>query len=143
MTYSVDPIDVLLALLRAGMPAGTKVMSRAPDDIPGNLPLVVVRRTGGSSPGPRFYDQPYIFIQHWAGPDRAAGIDPSKAAFNLADHVRRVLWEAWEAQTVTSAGHIAWIRESQGPEEFPDADLPHHGRYVATYELRIRRPRPA
>lgn len=138
MTFSVDPMDVLLPLLRAGMP-GVNVMSRVPDKVPDFLPLVVCRRTGGSSFAPRFYDQPYINIQCWAAADRDAGVDASRAAHNLADDARRVLWEAWDNQTVVPAGHISWVRESQGPEEISDPDLPHHGRYAATYELLIRR----
>jgi hypothetical protein len=142
MTFSVDPMDVLLPLLRSGMP-GVNVMSRVPDGVPEFLPLVVCRRTGGSSFAPRFYDQPYINIQCWAAADRDDGVDASRAAHNLADAARRVLWEAWDTQITVPAGHIGWVRESSGPEEIADPDLPHFGRYAATYELLIRRARAA
>jgi hypothetical protein len=143
MTFSVNEMDVLLPLLRAGLPAEVTVMSKVPDKVPSYMPLVVCRRTGGSSFAPKFYDQPYINIQCWAAADRDAGVDASRAAHNLADDVRRVLWAAWDNQTVVAAGHIGWVRESQAPLESPDPDLPHHGRYAATYELLIRHALPA
>lgn len=139
MTYSVDPMEVLLPLLRTGLGSDVTVMASIPDGIPEFVPLVVCRRSGGASPAPTFYDAPFINIQVWA-----AGSDttnPARAAFLVADRARQVLWEAWRNQTTTTAGHIAEIRESLGPIEVTDPDLPHFGRFQATYELRIRRAR--
>lgn len=138
MAWSVDPLDVVLGLLRPAL-TGVTVVSKVPDKIPAVVPLVVIRRTGGSSFAPAFYDEPYINVQCWAGP--AGDIDQHRAAFNLADDVRRVLWTSWTSQTTTPYGHIAHLRESQGPEDTPDLDLPFIGRFMATYELRLRRPR--
>ncbi len=137
-SYSVNDLDVVLALLRAGLP-GTRVMSRLPDPIVAHLPLVVVRRTGGSSFAPRFYDEPFVNVANWAA--SSPTVDASRAAWGTADAARRVLWQAWDEQTVTPHGHIAWLRESQAPLEEPDPDLPHHARFIATYELKVRRPR--
>lgn len=141
MTFSVDPMDVMLPLLRRGFDRLDRpevaVMSLAPDDIPSVVPLVVIRRTGGSSDAPRFWDQPWFNVQCWAAPSEAA--DARRNAHNLADQVRRIIWEAWEDQTVTPAGWISNVRESSAPEEINDPDLPHYSRYQATYELRIRR----
>jgi hypothetical protein len=70
MTYSVDPMDVLLPILRTGLP-GVHVFSRVPDPVPDYLPLVVIRRTGGSSDHPDFIDVPWINVQCWAAPTPA------------------------------------------------------------------------
>lgn len=127
---------VPVLLLRASLPDVT-VRSAIPDDLTKFLPLIVVRRTSGASPAPRFWDGPSINVQCWS--DATSGLDPVSAASDLADQARRVLWESWANQTVTSAGHIVQLRESQAPMEVPDIDLPRLGRYVATYALRVRR----
>jgi hypothetical protein len=136
VAYSVDPMDVLLPLLRNGLP-GVNVYSRVPDGIPSHLPLVVIRRTGGSSDSPTFYDVPWINVQCWAAPSPSE--DASRIAHDLADDVRRVLWTAWENQTVTPAGWIRRVRESSAPEEINDPDVPMYARYQATYEIWIRK----
>jgi hypothetical protein len=137
MTFSVDPMDVLLPILRDGLPDTVTVRSRTPDPLPDYIPLVVIRRTGGSSDSPTFYDTPWINVQCWAA--QTDTMDAFRAAHNLADDVRRVLWEAWANQTVTAAGWIQRVRESSAPEEINDPDVPMFGRYSATYELWIRR----
>jgi hypothetical protein len=139
MTFSVDPMDVLLPLLRSGLPGTVHVFSRVPDQVPEYLPLVVIRRTGGSSDAPTFLDVPWINVQCWAA--AAGDLDAARNAHNLADDVRRVLWEAWANQTVTDAGWIARVRESSAPEEINDPDVPMFGRYQATYEIWIRKAR--
>jgi hypothetical protein len=135
-TFSVDWQDVILPILRDRLP-GVQVMSRVPDGVPDFVPLVVVRRTGGSSDHPWVYDQPWLMFQHWAGPD--PGGDAGRNAHDLADDVRRALWEAWYAQQVTPAGWMVWVRESSAPEEINDPDVPMFVRYQATYEIQIRR----
>lgn len=138
MTYSVDPMDVLLPILRGGLP-GVNVFSRVPEGIPKFLPLVVIRRTGGSSDHPEFLDIPWINVQCWAARD--ADTDPARNAHDLADAVRGVLWQAWRNQVVTPAGWIRRIRESSAPEEINDPDVPMFGRYQATYEIWVRKAR--
>jgi hypothetical protein len=128
---------VPLLLLRAGLPDAT-VRASIPDKLPKFLPLVVIRRVAGSSPVPRFWDGVTLNVQCWSDADPVDELDPRAAAATLADHTRRVLWEAWSAQTVTAAGHIVQLRESQGPMEVIDPDLPHLGRFIATYQLRVR-----
>lgn len=135
-TFSVDPMDVVLPILRGRLP-GVNVMSGVPDGVPSFVPLVVVRRTGGSSDHPWLYDQPWIMVQHWAGPE--PGGDARRNAHDLADDVRRALWEAWYAQQVTPNGWITWVRESSAPEEINDPDVPMLVRFQATYEIQIRR----
>jgi len=137
--FSVDYLDVVLALLRQELPDNVAVMSRIPDGVPKYCPLVVIRRVGGDSPAPEFYDQPWINVQCWAAEDREAGIDHLRAASDLADAVRGVLWRAYRTQLVVPGlGWITYIRESSAPQEISDRDLPYHGRYTATYELRVR-----
>jgi hypothetical protein len=135
--FAVDERAVLLELLREALTDAT-VRASIPDGVPKLVPLVVVRRISGTSLAPRFWDGPLVNVQTWAAEDLDAGIDAVTAASDLADRVRRVLWEAWDNQTVTTAGHIGRLRESQAPMEIPDVDLPFLGRFTATYELRIR-----
>jgi hypothetical protein len=136
MTYSVDPMDVLLPILRGGLP-GVHVFSRVPDPVTEYMPLVVLRRTGGSSDHPNFVDVPWINVQCWAV--RSDTLDAERVAHNLADDVRRVLWTAWANQQTTAAGWIRRVRESSAPEEINDPDVPLFGRYQATYELWLRK----
>lgn len=141
--FSVDYLDFLLELLRSELPAGVKVMTRIPDHLPDHVPLVVIRRIGGDSPAPEFYDIPWINVQCWCAEDPVTGIDAFRAAGNLADAVRGVLWTAFRTQQVVPGkGWIGYIRESSAPEEVADTDLPFIGRYAATYELRVR-PAPS
>lgn len=137
--FSVDYLDVLLALLRTDLGDGVQVMTRVPDHLPGYVPLVVIRRIGGDSPAPEFYDIPWINVQCFCAEDRAGGIDAHRAASDLADAVRRSLWTAYRTQRVINGlGWIGSIRESSAPQEISDGDLPFIGRYAATYELRVR-----
>jgi hypothetical protein len=138
MTFSVDPLDVLLPVLRDGLP-GVTVFSREPDNLPSFVPLVVLRRTGGGSENPDLLDIPFMSVECWAAAD--ADLDAARKAHLLADDVRRVLWTAWRAQTVTAAGWINRVRETSAPEEVPDLLVPQLGRYQATYEIRIRKAR--
>jgi len=147
-TFSVDYLDVVLTLLRDQLPLvrdpsdpDVTVMSRIPDHIDAFLPLVVIRRVGGDSPAPRFYDEPWLNTQCWCAPptDPGTEIDAGRAAFNLADQVRRILWTAlYEQQVVAGKGWITNVRESSAPQEIGDIDRPQLGRYTATYELRVR-----
>ena len=141
MTFSVDPMDVILPILRDTLPGilghDVAIMSRVPDGVPTFVPLVVVRRTGGSSIAPDLYDRPWLNFQHWAGPTET--VDAARNAHNLADATRQALWQAWRQQLTTPAGHIVHLRESSAPEEINDPDVPHYARYMATYEIRIRR----
>jgi hypothetical protein len=127
--------QVPVLLLRAALPDVT-VRASIPDNLLNYLPLVVVRRVTGSSVAPKFWDGPSINVQCWS--DATDDLDPYAAASNLADLCRKALWEAWDDQTVTAAGHIVQLRESQGPMALIDPDLPRLGRYVATYALRVR-----
>lgn len=139
--FALDPMDLLLTLLRRELPDATTVMSRIPDGILDYLPLVVLRRTGGDSVAPDFWDQPLVNVQAWCRPT-AEQPDANRAAADLADQVRGVLWRAWREQTVIPGlGHLVHLRESSAPLELGDSDLPLLGRYTATYDLRVR-PNP-
>lgn len=128
--FAVDIFDVLLGLLRPALP-GVTVRTKQPDNVPSMMPLVLLQRVGGSSAAPRFFDTPLITVQCWA--------ESNQAASDLADAVRRVLWTAYRTQQVVpDVGWIGLMRESSGPLDMPDPDLPFAGRYVATYELRVR-----
>jgi hypothetical protein len=137
--FAVEAVDIVLEIIRDALP-GVNVRASIPDGVLDFLPLVVVRRIGGSSPYPDFWDDPLINVQNWAAP--AGSVDAFRAASDLADQIREALWTAWRTQTVTAGGSIARIRESQGPLEMPDVDLPFLGRFQATYELKLRSPHP-
>jgi len=127
---------VPMLLLRQALPEVT-VRASIPDNLLTYLPLVVVRRMPTlGSPAPRFWDNVQINVQCWS--DATAELDPASAASALSDQCRRVLWEAWDNQTVTAAGSIANLRETQAPMELIDPDLPRLGRYIANYTLRVR-----
>lgn len=141
--YAVDYLDLLLDLLREELDDEVHVMTRIPDNILNWLPLVVVHPTGGDSYDPMFFDTPYINVQAWcappADPDAPGAVDASRAACDLADQVRGILWTAWRTQRVVlGKGWISKIRESSGPLELPDVDAVLLGRWVATYEMRFR-----
>lgn len=136
--FCVDYLDVLLELLREEMPDVT-VMTRIPDGLTSFLPLVVIRRVGGDSPAPEFYDEPWMNVQCWCDNDYSNNIDAFTAAGNLADRVRGILWTAYRTQRVMAGrGWLVNIRESSAPQEISDPDRPLIGRYAATYELRVR-----
>lgn len=136
--FCVDYLDVLLELLREEMPDIT-VMTRIPDGLTSFLPLVVIRRVGGDSPAPEFYDEPWMNVQCWCDNDYVNDIDAFTAAGNLADRVRGILWTAYRTQRVMAGrGWLVNIRESTAPQEISDPDRPLIGRYAATYELRVR-----
>ena len=136
--YTVDYLDVLLPLLRGDLP-GVTVMSRIPDNIHDFLPLVVIRRSGGDSAAPEFYDVPWVNVQCWCADPHTVGRDQYRDASDLADQVRGILWSAYRTQRVVAGeGWVSAIRESSGPIEISDPDLPLLDRVTATYELRIR-----
>lgn len=137
-TFSVDYLKLLLAMFREDMPDVT-VQTRIPDHINDYLPVVVIRRVGGDSPAPEFYDEPWINVQCWCGDDRDTGVDAFTAAFLLADRVRGILWTAYRTQRVIPGiGWLVNVRESTALQEVSDPDRPTIGRYSATYELRAR-----
>jgi hypothetical protein len=132
----VDGIAVVLHLLRTELPPlrpdlpEVNVYEDIPDRLSEHLPAVVVRRTRGDSPAPRFFSDFWMHVQVWDA--------TFEQAFDLSQLVAQVIYAAWEDQTLTPYGHISKWRESQGFRKFPDPDLPHIGRYDAVYDLRIR-----
>lgn len=139
--FSVDYLDVLLDLLRSELDPSVTVMTRIPDHITDYLPLVVMTRVGGDSPAPEFYDSPWMHVQCWTAPPADPNTEPDafRAASDLADQVRGIFWTAQRTQQViTGKGWIGAVRESSAPQEIGDIDRPQLGRYVATYEIRVR-----
>ena len=140
--FAVEAHDLVVEILRDALDPGVTVRVSIPDNVPDLLPLVVARRVpAGGSPWPQFWDETLFNVQVWADADGSD--DAWRVASDLADQARGALWGAWRAQTVTAAGSIAQIRESLAPVPMPDVDLPFLGRYVATYALKLRSPRPS
>lgn len=144
----VDGIAVLLHLVRNGLPAlrsgltEVKVFEDVPDELSKYIPCVRIARTGGASTRPRFHSGFLTNIQVWSNAETGPGWDPDEAARMLSRQVATVLIEAQENQTVTPFGWIAHWRESSGFRKLPDPGQPYAGRYMATYDLLIRNPRP-
>jgi hypothetical protein len=147
----VDGIAVLLHLLRTGLPpmrddlSEVYVCEDVPERLAEKLPVVRIARTGGASDNPRFVSQFWCNVQVWSDREALSPTetwDPHKAAYELSQQVAQVLYRAWDEQVLTPYGSINKWRESTGFRKFTDPGLPHYGRYVATYDLMIRNPRP-
>lgn len=138
--YSADYLGILLHIVREAVGPSVHVFTREPDDLPNYMPCIVIRRTAGASQNPKFFDRPWISTQAYAKSTGAPGDDPILAAELLIDQVRKAYFEAWHNQTVVpDLGWIQDVRESSGPEELMQTDLPHMGRYQMLHEMRIRR----
>lgn len=148
----VDGVGVMLELLRTGLPplreplglTEVKVFEDLPDDLATLLPVVKIQRTGGASRKPRFTSGFWLPVNLWSDAepaDDASGRpawDARQAAYQLAQQVSTVIFEAWENQTMTQFGCINKWRESTGFRKFDDSELPHISRQTAVYDLMIR-----
>lgn len=148
-TTFVDGLGVLTSLMKAAPELdGVQVFTKIPDNLSQFLPCLVITRTGGSSLSPRFQSDFFVHFQVWSDKTVDYPNDPFEAAYNLGLTVCRVLFRCKEEQTLAldNDGHVmGWIadwRESSGLQDFTDPDLPHIGRYVAVYDLKIRNRRP-
>lgn len=143
----VDGIAVLLTLLREGLGPGVHVYEDIPDYQHALLPMVTVSRAGGSSGRPEGASDFFVHVNCWSEAGGDYPDDPFGATFELSQKTARVLYWAQRNQTVAldedgkPLGHIAKWRESSGFQRFTDPDLPHIGRYVGVYDLKIRNPR--
>jgi hypothetical protein len=136
MVYAPDGLAVVLNLLRDGLGPDVQVFSRMPDHFDEHMPMVLIHRSGGQSKAPKFYDSYLLNVQCWAG---GPGVpDPALVTYELADDIRRILWEAVLQQQTTPDGWLIGIRESSAPQELPENDQPLYSRFVATYELHVR-----
>jgi hypothetical protein len=149
MVPFVDGIAVQLWLMRNPLAelreslglSEVKAFEDLPDELANYVPVVKLSRTGGAADNPRFTSQYWMSYNVWSAAEESKGWDPHRAAFELARQVARVLYEAWENQTVTPYGCINKWRESTGFRKFDDAELPHISRQVAVYDLMIKNPR--
>lgn len=130
-----DAERLVLALLRPRI-SSVQFGTAIPDDLASRLPFVVVRRAAGAALDPRFLDQPVVSVDAW---------HTSKSeASDLAEDVRVALLEAWERQTVTEFGHLAYFNEESGPAELRTGEQSDtFFRYQANYSLATRPPRRA
>jgi len=127
-----DAERLVLALLRPRLPT-VSLGTLIPDDIADRVPYVVIRRVAGAAIDARFLDQPVVSVDAWHATKLGAA--------DLAEDVRAALVEAWERQTVTDFGHLAYFREESGPTELTTGehtDTLH--RYQASYALATRPP---
>lgn len=140
----VDGIAVLLALVKADLGVGVHVYEDIPDHQTAVMPMVTISRAGGSSDRPMWVSDFFVHVNCWS----ETGPDPFLSAYQLSQATAQALYWAWRNQTTAydedsnPLGHIAKWRESSGFQRFTDPDLPHIGRYVGVYDLKIRNPRP-
>lgn len=105
--------EVVLPILRAGLPEDVKVGSWIEDIDFRDYPIVNIRRVGG----PRDYgrpfdlDRPTMELTAYHG----AGLIEAEELYTQA---LDLLFEAQENQTLTPAGHLARVEEYMGMTQF-------------------------
>lgn len=114
------PQAVVLPILRSALP-DVAVVSTLPDVDHRTLPMVVVRRSGGTrNPAqPQLHSLPQVDLE-------AVSADGLVEAEELYEDVLDALYAAVAAQTVVpNAGHLQSLAETQGPaqtrSEVPDS----------------------
>lgn len=105
--------EVVIPILRAGLPEDVKVGSWIEDIDYRHYPQVNVRRVGGprSKSRPHDIDRPTIELT-------AYHKDGIIEAEELYTQCLDLLFEAQEKQTVTPAGHLASVEEFMGMTQF-------------------------
>ncbi|MGH3760252.1 hypothetical protein [Actinophytocola sp.] len=126
---------LVLALLRGALPSTVTVETELSDPLR-RTPYVFVDLVGGEEVDPRFLGVPRVDV------DCFTSTGGKQAAADLAEHVRVVLFRAWEDQKVTPHGHLASFRTLTYPHEIRTAGQPGEVyRFTAAYELGVRPPR--
>lgn len=105
--------EVVLPILRAGLPEGVKVGSWIEDIDFREYPMVNVRRVGGprSKSRPHDLDNPTVELTAYHG-------DGLIEAEELYTQCLDLLFEAQENQIVTDAGHLSRVEEFMGMTQF-------------------------
>lgn len=122
---------LVVAVLRAAVPAGVVVGTRIPDEMP--LPFVLGRRSGGSSIHPEFLDAALVDVQTWAGTDAESE--------ELAQTARDALYRAsrFPQFVLSGVGSVAWFDEVSAPALIPSDTEDHDTyRYQASYTIHTR-----
>lgn len=116
----IRPQAVVLPILRAALP-GVAVVSQLPDVDQRTLPMVIVRRAGGTRNVnlPSRHSNPAVELSAYSA-------DGLVQAEELYDDALDALYAAVAAQTVVEgAGHLQSIKEAQGATQaaspFPDS----------------------
>ncbi|UBI10050.1 hypothetical protein LA324_05425 [Corynebacterium coyleae] len=105
--------EVVLPILRAGLPEDVKVGSWIEDIDYREYPMVNVRRVGGprSKSRPHDLDNPTVELTAYHG-------DGLIEAEELYTQCLDLLFEAQEKQTTTEAGHLSRVEEFMGMTQF-------------------------
>lgn len=128
-----DLDDVVHAILIAG---GVTVGANIPADLsariaPAGAHYVAARRFGGAAVDPRFLDRGAVSVDVWATTRRAAA--------DVAETCRVLLFTAWRTQTVHAGASISSYGESTAPAELrTDGQPADQWRYSASYSLHVR-----
>lgn len=102
--------EVLIPILRDALP-GVTVTSWVPDVDDRVFPILNIRRLGGLARDPNLLDLPVIELTAYA----QGGLIVCE---NLFLDARQVIWDAVDAQTLTSAGYLHSAKETMGPTQF-------------------------
>ena len=123
-----DVDDLVLAILESG---DVTCGANLPPDLVDRLPYVSARRFGGSAVHPQFLDRATITVDAYAATRRAAA--------DLAETCRVLLYAAWRSQTTHGGASVAHYSEVTAPAELrTDGQLERLHRYQAAYSLHIR-----
>lgn len=132
MSVYVD--GLVVGVVRAALPVGTRVGTLLPADWLTMLPLVVVKDVSPSgSVDPRFSStRAVVQFDAYAAAKRAA--------WALCDEATRAVIRAWRAGTFTAEGVISFVTVQGDPSEIRFPDQPSSfTRYTATHTLTCRK----
>ena len=128
LRYLPDCDDVILAILGAG---GIACGANIPADLLDRLPYVSAKRFGGSAVDPQFLDRATYSVDAWAAGRRAAA--------DLAETCRVLLFTAWRSQRLYAGASVAHFAEVTAPAELrTDGQASGLDRYQASYTLHVR-----
>lgn len=105
--------EVIVPLLRDKLPESVTVSTWVNDIDDRKYPIVNVRRVGGyrSRHTPNWLDKPVVEIAVYSA-------DGLIEAEELYTQVLDILFEATKKQTVTSGGHLSYMKETMGMTQF-------------------------
>lgn len=124
--------EVVLPYLREQMPE-VNFFTWIPDVDKRRWPMVQIRRLGGLPKNPALIDRAVIEMTAYSR-------DGLVAVENIYLDARQCLWDMYDKQIVTPAGHISSYFETMGPTQF-DSPFDDSWRMQGLIQLGIRPPR--
>lgn len=124
--------EIIMPKLRTELP-GVQIVSWLPDLTDRVYPILKVRRLSGIAVDPKRLDRAVVELTVFHN----QGIVEAE---DLYLDARQVIWEMWDNQTVTPAGHIHSFFETMGPTQM-DSPFDDVWRVQGLIQLGIRPPR--